>query len=273
LEEFKSWCAAYGMQPEEAEIRDLQDFVASLSKRDLAESSVNRLLSSLRGFFRYLNRFDFRIDDPAANVRNLRQPKSLPSFLWEKEMAGFANLPSKRKILWPERDRALILCLYSGGLRVSELSSLQVSSIEADFSAAKVCGKGGKERCVFFTDEARQAMLDYLPRRAERLAQAIERYKAQDTDGLFLSDRGKPLSTNGVRWIFSRYNLLSDLDKPVHPHTMRHSFATHLVNAGCDIRIVQELLGHENINTTQRYVHVDMDHLKAVYEETHPHAP
>jgi len=131
---------------------------------------------------------------------------------------------------------------------------------------ARVLGKGDKERMVFFSDEARAAIMDYLPQRAAKIK------AAHPTDVLFVSGKGRPISVSGVRWIITQYALVSGLGKNIHPHSLRHSFATHLVNAGCDVRIVQEMLGHANLSTTQRYAHVNIEGLKKVYAKAHPHA-
>jgi integrase/recombinase XerC len=137
--------------------------------------------------------------------------------------------------------------------------------MEADFSGARIIGKGNKERRVFFSEEAKEAIIAYLSARNERI-------KAErPTDKIFISLKGDPISVPGVRWIISKYAERSGLDKAIHPHSLRHSFATHLVNSGCDVRVVQELLGHASISTTQRYTHVNMERLKKVYNNAHPH--
>jgi integrase/recombinase XerC len=186
-------------------------------------------------------------------------------------MAAFAELPQTQKILWPDRDRALILVMYSAGLRISELVSLNIKMFSADREGARITGKGGKERMVFFSDEARAALSDYLPHRAAKIRDAG--LNAASPDGaLFISEKGRPLSVPGVRWIIGQYAQVSGLGKNIHPHSLRHSFATHLVNAGCDVRIVQEMLGHTSLSTTQRYAHVNIEGLKRVYAKAHPHA-
>jgi integrase/recombinase XerC len=155
--------------------------------------------------------------------------------------------------------------MYSAGLRISEVVTLSLKKLEGDFSGGRVIGKGDKERVVFFSDEAKEALAEYLPARQSRI-------KAEHpTDRLFINRRGGPISVAGVRWIIAQYAERSGLQKNVHPHALRHSFATHLVNAGCDVRIVQELLGHASLSTTQRYTHVDMERLKKVYVKAHPH--
>jgi len=263
---FTAYCANHDFSGETATASQVRGFIADLSAEGVASVSVNRALSSIRGFYRWMVRFGHRGDDPTSPLRNLKTPKTLPAFLWEAEMAHFSELPDTAGILWPERDKALILAMYSGGLRISETASLSLKDMEAGLSGARIIGKGNKERQVFFSEEAREALLLYLPARLSRI-------KAErPTDRLFVSCKGAPISVPGVRWIISKYAERSGLEKSIHPHSLRHSFATHLVNSGCDVRIVQELLGHASISTTQRYTHVDMERLRNVYNKAHPHA-
>jgi integrase/recombinase XerC len=262
---FAAYCGNIGVLMETAGPYDAQRFIGDLSAEGISAVSVNRALSAIRGFYRWLIRFGRRKDNPVGNLRNLRTPKTLPSFLWEGEMADFADLPDTAGILWPLRDKALILAMYSAGLRISELVGLSLTSLDGDLGGGRVTGKGGKERHILFSDEAGEAIAAYLPAREARV-------KADHpTDRLFVNRRGGPISVSGVRWIIARYSGRSGLQKNVHPHALRHSFATHLVNAGCDVRIVQELLGHASLSTTQRYAHVDMERLKKVYARAHPH--
>jgi integrase/recombinase XerC len=265
LQRFAQYCANHHIPLEGASPYEVQSFIADLSAEGVAAVSINRALSSVRGFFRYLYRFKFRSDDPTADLRNLKSPKQLPTFLWEGEMAHFAELPDTAGILWPERDKALIMVMYSAGLRISEVANLKIQDLEGDLSSAWVVGKGDKERQVFFSDEGREALTLYLTSRASRI------HQDKATDRLFINRNGGPLSVPGIRWIISKYAERSGLDKPIHPHSLRHSFATHLVNAGCDVRMVQELLGHSSLSTTQRYTHVDMEGLKRIYKKAHPH--
>jgi integrase/recombinase XerC len=264
-EHFAAYCDNHGVNMEKAAPDEVRGFISDLSKEGAASVTVNRSLSSIRGFYRWLVRFGFRGDDPSSPLKNLKTPKTLPAFLWEGEMASFSELPEKAGILWPERDKALILTMYSGGLRISETAGLSLKSMDKDLSGARIIGKGNKERRVFFSDEAREALSVYLSARQKRI-------KAEKpTDRLFISRKGQAISVPGVRWIISKYAERSSLEKNIHPHSLRHSFATHLVNSGCDIRVVQELLGHANISTTQRYTHVDMERLRIVYNKAHPH--
>ncbi|MDR0376449.1 MAG: tyrosine-type recombinase/integrase [Spirochaetaceae bacterium] len=265
LSRFEDYCANHDIDPVTAEISDVRGFIGEASFQGNAAVSINRALSSIRGFYRWLIRMNVRIDDPSAALRNLKIPLSLPVFLWEKEMAEFADLPEEKKILWPPRDKTLILIMYSAGLRISEAASLSVSALERDLNGARVTGKGKKERCVFFSEDARKALMEWILVRRSCI------HAEQPTDRLFINRRGGPISTGGLRWIISRYADLSGLHKNVHPHALRHTFATHLVNSGCDVRVVQELLGHASLSTTQRYTHVDIEGLKRIYSEAHPH--
>jgi integrase/recombinase XerC len=149
----------------------------------------------------------------------------------------------------------------------SALREAAPPSESAPPSEARVIGKGSKERIVFFSDEARAALADYLPERTAKIRDCG--IKGDPNGALFVSEKGRPLSVPGVRWIIGQYSQRSGLNKNIHPHSLRHSFATHLVNAGCDVRIVQEMLGHASLSTTQRYAHVNIESLKRVYARAH----
>jgi len=273
LSQYANYCRNHGIELSGASAHEVQNFIADLSAESMASTSVNRYLSSIRGFYRWMTRFNKRKDNPCSSLRNVKTPVRLPSVLWEDEMADFASLPETSGILWPERDKALILTMYSAGLRISEIVSLTMSNIKPSLDEAKITGKGGKQRYVFFSQEAKDAIVDYLPQRAPLL-------KSAGIDGkkyaLFVSRKGHSISIPGVRWIISRYAKIagsqySGAGKNIHPHALRHSFATHLVNSGCDVRVVQEMLGHSSLSTTQRYMHINIDNLKNVYAQSHPH--
>jgi integrase/recombinase XerC len=273
---FASYCDNHGIDPETASSHEVRGFIADLSFERASAASVNRRLSSVRGFYRWLAKFRGRVDNPCDGgpgglLRNVKAPQVLPSLLWEDEMADFADLPDEKKMLWPSRDKALILAMYSAGLRISELVSLTMKKTTGNMEGARITGKGGKERMVFFSEEARIAIREYLGERDARIRMAG--VNAADLNGaLFVSLKGKPISTAGVRWIIGQYAKVSGLGKNIHPHSFRHSFATHLVNAGCDVRVVQEMLGHARLSTTQRYSHVSIERLKKVYAKAHPHS-
>jgi integrase/recombinase XerC len=262
---FEVYCINHDHDPVNVEGGDVRGFIGELSFQGKATVSINRALSSIRGFYRWLVRMNVRIDEPTTTLRNLKTPYALPVFLWEEEMANFAELPEEKKILWPLRDKALILIMYSAGLRVSEAAFLSLGALERDLSGARVTGKGNKERYVFFSEDGQKALAAWLLVRHNHI------HAEHPTDRLFINKRGGPISTGGLRWIIARYAEQSGLQKNVSPHALRHSFATHLVNSGCDVRVVQELLGHASLSTTQRYTHVDIEGLKRVYSEAHPH--
>ncbi|MDR0452684.1 MAG: tyrosine-type recombinase/integrase [Treponema sp.] len=265
LAAFAVYCINYGVDPVTAGAAEIRMFIGEMSARGMASISVNRSLSSIRGLYRWFCRNNIRDDNPSSQLRNLKVPRNLPVFLWEDEMAEFAGLPETSGILWPDRDKAIIHLMYSGGLRISEAVSLSLPVLDRDLLGARVIGKGNKERRVFFSGEGREALLAWLPCRKNSIA------AERPTERLFISRRGAPLSVSGLRFIIGKYAEISSTVKNVHPHALRHSFATHLVNYGCDVRVVQELLGHASLSTTQRYTHVDIEGLKRVYAEAHPH--
>ncbi|MDR1869873.1 MAG: tyrosine-type recombinase/integrase [Treponema sp.] len=265
---YANYCANHGINIEQAAPYEVQKFIADLTAERMASTSINRCLSSIRGLYRWMIRFEKRADNPCASLRNVKTPVRLPTVLWEKEMADFAALPQTSGILWPVRDKALILAMYSAGMRISETVSLSMENMSRSLDEAKITGKGGKQRYVFFSQEAKSAIAEYLPQRTARLRMAgINEIKG----ALFISRKGKPISVPGVRWIISCYAQRTGSGKNIHPHSLRHSFATHLVNAGCDVRVVQEMLGHSSLSTTQRYTHVNIENMKKVYAMAHPH--
>lgn len=270
LSHFTSYCDNNDIDLLSAEACEVRAFIADLSAENMSPGSVNRCLSAVRGFYRWMIRFGKRTDNPCGSLRNVKNPQQLPSVLWEGEMASFVDLPDNAGILWPERDKAIIMLMYSAGLRISELVALTMDAFIEKQEGAKITGKGGKERYVFFSEEGRAALNDYLPGREARLKSSGAE-NPRSSGPVFISRKGKPISISGVRWIITQYSRRSGLGKNIHPHSLRHSFATHLVNSGCDVRVVQELLGHASLSTTQRYTHVSIEGLKKVYEKAHPH--
>lgn len=253
--------------PLAADVSDVRLFVADLGSRGYAPASVNRALASVRGFYRYAEHFGLCDANPAAAVRNLRQPVRVPAFLYAEEADGLCAEPARTSAPWPARDEALLSALYSSGCRVSELAALTLSDLARDLSSAIVRGKGGKERRVFFAAAARAALSAWLAERSSALARRQGRPPRRDA--LFLSRRGDPLSVRGIQYLVDRHSRATG--KPVSPHALRHSFATTLVSRGADVRVVQELLGHSSISTTQRYTHVSEEGLRRTYHQAHPH--
>ncbi len=244
--------------------KDARRFIGSLHREHLKESTINRILSTLKGFYRYCNRFQITGSSPFADTRGLRQKRSLPHVLSDTEIGEFIYGESMDfKSL---RNRALFLLLYSTGCRVSEAVSIQRSDVEIETGRIKVMGKGGKERYLFLTELAKEEIGLYLGARDIKFPEQKDTNKA-----LLVNLRGGELTARGVAWIIDSMVKKIAMDKHVSPHTFRHTFATHLLDHGADIRVVQELLGHASVSTTQIYTHVGVERLRKVYAEAHPH--
>ncbi len=228
----------------------------------LSPRSIARRNSAIRSFLKYLHREGVANDDPSDLILSPKVGRHLPAFLSQGEMValldsiaadGFKGL----------RDGALLELLYSAGLRVSELTSITEHDYLVGESQIRVIGKGDKERIVFVNDRARARLDAYLPQRGLKAKAGVR--------ALFLNMRGGALTARGVRHIFSKFCVGAAGAKKLHPHMIRHSFATHLLEGGADLRVVQELLGHRSISTTGIYTHVGVDHLRSVYRDHHPH--
>ena len=252
-----------------------RSFLASLhGKNDPA--SVGRKLSSLKTFFRLLVRRKLIATNPLAALRGPKRAHHLPAFLGKEEASRLldgrpAILHSAFEIA---RDQALFEVLYGSGLRISEACHLDVDDVVADGDGAKVTvreGKGGKDRIVPTGGKAWQALADYLPLRANLLVLILAQNKPVDGRALFLSRRGLRMGDREARRKLDRRELENEV-KRVSPHALRHSFATHLLGEGADLRSIQEMLGHASLRTTQRYAQVDIDHLMRVYDKAHPRA-
>jgi len=247
----------------------IRDFLTHLyTDRKLSKSSVSRKLACLKTFFKFLVR-DGRVKtNPAELVSSPRLPKKLPSCLDETEAAAIVELP-KGTDFKSLRDRAILELLYGSGLRVSELVGCDVDHIDMDQQTVRVLGKGSKERIVPFGSYAADALRAYMD--ALRSASRV----GPDRDGaspLFVSLRGQRLSARDVQRLVARLRLKLRSLRRVTPHTLRHSFATHLLERGADLRSIQEMLGHESLSTTEKYTHVGVQHLKREYDKAHPKA-
>lgn len=243
----------------------VRSFVGELSTQGYSESSINRILSGLRGFFAYCVKRGYAQADPTSLVKSLRVPRRLPEFLFPDEAAAFVESASGNDFR-SLRDRALLEFFYSTGCRLSEVVGLSMRALSLKRGEARVMGKGSKERLVFLNPRAKEALAAYLPMRAAKLGDKASVQK------VFLSQRGEPLSARGAAHIVWRRAAETAQAKNVHPHTFRHSFATHLLDRGAGLRAVQELLGHSSVSTTQIYTHVSLERLRKIYGEAHPHA-
>lgn len=246
-------------------LADLQICIASLSEQNYAATSINRFISALRTFFDYCYRLGYISTNPAARLKNIKAPQKMPKFLFQSESDELCAMPDKLNILWPVRDKAIIECLYSSGCRVSELAGIKIADLDKNLRSAIVLGKGSKERRVYFSPEAAVALKEYLEDRLKKFP------RAKDMPEVFLNMQGNKISRTSIYTVISRYSGVEGTNHPVSPHALRHTFATTMLNNGADIRIVQELLGHANISTTQRYTHVTTAQLVKTYNQAHPH--
>ncbi len=237
----------------------LRKYLAALKERKLVARTVARRLSSLRSFFKFLVREGFLKNNPILAISSPKQDKHLPSFLTEEEVSRLiesAFTDDERG----RRDRAILEMFYSTGMRISELVGLSIPDVDFFSCVVKVLGKGRRERIVPIGDKALAALRAYLENRKKQ------------TDVLFLNKNNTRISDRGVRNIVKKYIRICGIPQGVSAHTLRHSFATHLLNRGADLRSVQELLGHVNLSTTQIYTHLTTDRLKSVYDKAHPRA-
>jgi integrase/recombinase XerC len=274
FQRFGAFLSARGRaDPDSVQARDLRDFAAGMVAEGKAGSTVNRALSALRGYYRYRVRFGGLASDPSRDLEGVPNRRTLPRFLFEDEAAAFISL-AEGESFRDRRDRAILEFLYSSGCRVGEASSLTVERLDLEGGTVRVMGKGSKERIAFLTASAKAAIAAYLPLRAARL---LAMRRGSDPGGpsaagpLFVNARGGRLTERGIEWIIEGYATRAGIARRIGPHAFRHSFATHLVGRGADIRVVQELLGHASVSTTQIYAHVDMERLRDVYERAHPH--
>ncbi len=228
-------------------------------------ASIARKLASLRSFFKYWIKEGVLSANPAKDVATPKVPKRLPKFLTVDEVATLLNSPTNTDIL-TLRDKAMMEVMYASGLRVSELVGLDTDHVSLAEGVVKVLGKGRKERVVPIGQKAQTALANYFARREELLD------KSHPSKAVYLNRQGERITPRSVERMVQKYLRVSGIQKEVTPHVLRHSFATHMLNSGADLRGIQELLGHTSLSTTQKYTHVSVDKLMDVYEKTHPKA-
>lgn len=241
----------------------LRKYLAELKLRNLSKKTTARKLSALRTFFKFLYRDGYIKTNPAISVATPKLDKKLPIFLDEEKVVKFITSPSDKDISGL-RDRAILETLYSAGIRVSELVNLNLSDIDFISGLLKVFGKGRVERLTPVGDKALSAIRKYIDERFEHM------WGKQSA--VFLNKFGKRITDRSIRRIVDKYIKAAAIKEKISPHSLRHSFATHLLNRGADLRSVQELLGHKNLSTTQIYTHVSQERLKTVYNKAHPRA-
>jgi len=244
---------------------DIRNFLAHLHQRNYSRSSTARKLATLRSFYKFLVRRGYLGSNPVAAIRTPKQERRLPKCLTYEQIQRLLDAPSETDLLGV-RDRAMLETIYSTGVRVSELVSLNINDVDFLGGMLHIKGKGNKERLSPVGQAAMLAIKKYLRMRQEQ-AEAKQQF---DDQALFVNKHGKRLSTRSVRRKLDKYLTEAGLDPSISPHTLRHSFATHLLNNGADLRSVQELLGHQSISTTQIYTHLTTTKLKESYDQAHP---
>jgi len=252
--------------PAELQIAQLRGYVAYLHECDYAKTTIARRLASLRSFFRYCQREGIVTSNPAKALRTPRVGRKLPHFLTIEQITQLLEAPPANEVEGI-RDRALLETMYSAGLRVAELVGMNVDNWDRDANIVRVFGKGRKERIAPIGRHASKALSHWLDVR-----EPAPDAKPADQAALFLNRFGTRLTTRSVGRMLEKYLALTGLDKLTTPHTLRHTFATHLLDGGADLRSVQEMLGHKSLTTTQIYTHVSTKRLKETYDQAHPHA-
>lgn len=243
--------------------------IGQLSKQKKAAASINRFISAVRTLFAYGLRFKYIQKNPALEMKTVKMPKRIPNFMTQAEVDAICHEPVKNELLWKNRDFAIMTMLYSSGCRISEITNLKLDDFLDNYRSAVVTGKGNKQRRVYFAQESRNALKIYLEDRKKIIeANGI----SNPTRQLFVNQKGKPLTVNGLRFIIAKYSGTEGTNYHVNPHAFRHTFATTMIGNGADVRIVQEMLGHSSISTTQRYAHVTTEKLIDVYNKAHPHS-
>lgn len=248
------------------ETEDIQRFLAFLNERSYSKSTTARKLATLRSFYKFCLRRGHVQVNPLATIRTPKQDKRLPKFLEEDDIRKLLETPDTNSVLGC-RDRAMLETMYSTGIRVSELVDLNVADVDFVGEALHVRGKGKKQRITPISPTA----LAWIKRYME-LRRQDPRSGASNQDAVFVNKHGQRLSTRSVRRKLDKYLAMAGLDPTISPHTLRHSFATHMLSRGADLRSVQELLGHQSLSTTQIYTHVTVNRMKEAYSAAHPRA-
>jgi len=281
-------------RPEKIDHRMIREYVGHLHESGLEKSSIARKLAALRSFFKYCLREGLLKENPARLVPTPKLPKRIPNVLSAEEMNGFLDqlagpggipgrhqgrtVPANPRLAKLEdfvllcRDRAILELLYAAGLRVSELTGLNMVDMDQKDQVVRVMGKGRKERIVPFGGKAAEALRLYWPVREKLLRDNRGKKKKPDVEAAFLNYQGRRLTPRSVARLVKKYVKLVNINWDLHPHSLRHAFATHLLADGADLRAIQELLGHASLSTTQKYTHASVRQLMDIYDQAHPHA-
>ncbi|HXL05029.1 MAG TPA: tyrosine recombinase XerC [Bacillota bacterium] len=253
------------LSPSDITHLEIRAYLADLQRRGYSKRTIARRLAAVRAFFSYLCKKGLITQNPVKGTRTPKEGRRIPSFLREDEVMSLLECPSGDTPLLL-RDKAILETLYAAGLRVGELVSLNLDSIDLTTGFVRAYGKGSKERIVPIGLKAQEALINYLERGRPSLASGGQ------SRALFLNCNGTRLSRRAVQIMVNKYIEKASIDKKISPHALRHSFATHLLDHGADLRAVQELLGHASVSTTQIYTHMTRKRLRAVYDKAHPRA-
>jgi len=266
LMRYLSYLTKLNKEPNGVSSKDIQNYVLELAESGLAGSSIARAISSVRGLHLFLFLEGECKADPAENLHVPKKARHLPEVLSPEQIIKIFEAIKHDELPYGLRDRAMLETMYASGLRISEVRNLKTSSLMFEYEVIRVIGKGNKERIVPIGKPARQWIEKY------RLQSRPMLMKNKIGEILFLNSRGAALSRNALWEITKKYAALAGISINVYPHIFRHSFATHLLEGGADLRAVQEMLGHSDITTTQIYTHINRDHLKEVHKSFHPRA-
>ncbi len=254
------------VEPEKIDPLAIRGFISEQIIKGKSKTTVARKLSTLRSFFTYIHSEGLIQVNPARVISSLKSWRSLPKFLTVDDAFKLVESATEDKFII-QRDRAILEILYGCGIRVSELCGLNIEDLDLREGLIKVRGKGSKERIVPTGQKAKEALKKYL---TIRQIVRIKKNLSFDETPLFINNRGKRLSDRQVRRIVDKYAKVIGLPEKIGPHTLRHTFASHLLMEGADLRVIQELLGHASLSTTQIYTHVDLKHLMEIYDQSHP---
>lgn len=253
------------LKSKEIDRQTARAFLLFLENKHYSRRSIARQISSCRSFLRFLAREKIIAKNPFETILTPKLPRRLPNFLYEEEITRLLGSPDLKTDIG-KRDKAILELIYGSGMRVAEAVKINLNDISFEEGEIRVLGKGAKERITLFGSQAQKALTDYLENSRNKLLEG------HTSKALFINDRGGRLTTRSIERMLKFSAKKAGILKKVTPHTLRHSFATHLLNGGADLRMVQELLGHVSLSTTQVYTHITKEQLKKVYDQSHPRA-
>lgn len=248
----------------DSDYKVIRNYLSYMYNKKYSSKTISRHISSLRSFYKYMLKENYIVKNPMTLISNPKQESKLPHFLYYNELETILNIPDKSTPLG-QRDSVILELLYSTGIRVSELVNIKLKDINLSTRKIRILGKGNKERIVLYGEYLKNLLDIYLNDGREKLVKNNQEY-------LVLNKNGSGLTTRGVRVIIDNILKKGEIDFHISPHVLRHTFATHMLDSGADLKSVQELLGHENLSTTQIYTHISNERLRKVYLSTHPRA-